>query len=321
MRPAIYDEVYGEEARRRIDDVAAMAYLDTASLTNHLEPLADVDILVSSWGAPRLDQRLLEAAPRLRAVFYGAGSLRPVVTEAFWERGIPIVSAREGIAQRVAEFALAQIYLSLKHVWHYQRTMRESHRWVARRPAPGVIGSTVGLVSLGAVGRRVAQGLAGSELSVVVHDPYAAADTLASLGARQASLEEVFATTDVVSLHTPLLSETRQLIGTALLASMKQGATLVNTARGGLIDHEALAGVLAEREDLTAVLDVTDPEPLDEDSPLFDLPNVVLTPHIAGNVGRERQALGRAIAEEVVRFSRGEPLKWLVSQESMSLLA
>lgn len=321
MPRATWDEVYDHNARQRIDEVATMGYVDPAYLKDRLEELSQAEILVSSWGCPRLDQEFLDATPQLRAVFYGAGSLRPVVTEAFWRRDIPIVSARDAIAEGVTEFTLAQIALSLKHVWYFQRAMREAGQWVARPQAPGEVGSSVGLVSLGAVGRRVAQALAPSELSLMVHDPYADPEVVAKLALRLVSLEELFASCDVVSLHTPMLPETRGLVGTDLLASMKQGATLINTARGGLIDHDALAAVLTAREDLTALLDVTDPEPLPQDSPLLDRPNVFLTPHIAGNVGWQRHALGRGIADEVVRFSQGEPLRWVVREAGFARLA
>lgn len=317
----VWDEVYGPDARHQIEEVATMAFVEPADLENHLEELGQAEILVSSWGCPRLDQRLLDAAPRLRAVFYGAGSIRPVVTEEFWRRDIPIVSARDGLAERVADFTLAQIRLSLKHVFSYQRAMRAAHRWVARGQGHDEVGSAVGLVSLGAIGRRVAKGLAEPNLVVMAYDPYADSDLLAKLPVRPASLKEVFAGCDVVSLHTPMLPETRGLVGADLLASMRPWATLINTARGGLIDEHALVAVLAEREDLTALLDVTDPEPPREDSPLFDLPNILLTPHIAGNVGWQRHELGRGIAAEVVRFSRGEPLQWAVRQEASALLA
>lgn len=122
---------------------------------------------------------------------------------------------------------------------------------------------------------------------------------------------------DVLSLHPALLPETAGMVGTTLLASMKEGATRINTSRGGAIEHEALVTVLANRSDLTAVLDVTDPEPPPGPA-LYTLPNVVMTPHIAGNLFTERRALGRGTADEVERFANGQALRWTVRPSSLT---
>jgi phosphoglycerate dehydrogenase-like enzyme len=135
------------------------------------------------------------------------------------------------------------------------------------------------------------------------------------LGVRPATLDEVFATADVVSVHTPLLRETTGMIGRRHLASMKPGATFINTARGGVIVEPELIAVAREREDLQFVLDVTAPEPPLATSPLFDLPNVMLTPHIAGSVGPECRRLGQYMAEELERYVAGVPMKWAVTRE------
>jgi phosphoglycerate dehydrogenase-like enzyme len=131
-------------------------------------------------------------------------------------------------------------------------------------------------------------------------------------------LEELFSSCDVVSLHAPLLPETTGIVGHSLLALLRPGATIINTSRGGIIDQAALVDVLERRPDLTAVLDVVEPEPLPSGSRLFDLPNVVMTPHIAGNIARERRALGRAMAEEVKRLASGEALQWVVDASSLA---
>lgn len=320
MREDVFGDVYGPEERQAIERyvTAGPDPLDEATLRAHPEYLADVDVLLASWGCPRLDAELLGHAPRLRAVFYAAGSVRGVVTPAVWERDIAVVSAKQGIAERVAEFAASVILLSLKHFWRYQQAIRAERAWVRRWPVPGTVGSTVGLVSLGSVGRLVARRLADSELNVVAYDPYASQETAAREGCALVGLGELFAISDVISLHAPLLPETTGMVDAGLLATMKEGATIINTSRGGVIDHDALVTLLASRPDLTAVLDVTDPEPPPPGSALYSLPNVVMTPHIAGNLSRERRALGRGVAREVERFARGEALQWAVQPSSLA---
>lgn len=320
MREDVFCDVYGPEERRAIERyvTADPRPLDEAALRAHPGYLEDVDVLLASWGCPRLDAGLLGHAPRLRAVFYAAGSVQSVVTPAVWERDIAVVSAKQGIAERVAEFAASVIFLSLKHFWRYQQAIRAEQAWVQRWPVPGTVGSTVGLVSLGSVGHMVARRLADGELNVVAYDPYASRETARRAACALVDLEELFATSDVISLHAPLLPETTGMIGAGLLAAMKKGATIINTSRGGVLDHDALVTLLASRPDLTAVLDVTDPEPPPPGSALYSLPNVVMTPHIAGNLSRERRALGRGVACEVERFARGEALQWAVRPNSLA---
>jgi phosphoglycerate dehydrogenase-like enzyme len=320
MRDDVFDEVYDFDSRRLIERYVRIEapQLDADALRKHPEVLEHVDILLASWGCPPVDEDLLSYAPDLRAVFYAAGSVRTVISTAAWERKLTVVTGKDVIAERVAEFAASIIYLSLKHFWYYERCAWQDRTWVQRRLVPGTVGSRVGLVSVGSVGKHLIAHLSRSALEVVAYDPYIERECFVRMGScTPVSLEEVFSTSDVVSLHAPLNSETEHMVGHDLLGSMKHGATLVNTARGGLIDPEAMTAVLKARRDLTAVLDVTEPEPLPQGSELFSLANVIITPHIAGNVSSERRAIGHAIAEEVQRFALGQPLHLAVTPDRL----
>ncbi|MFI9553123.1 hydroxyacid dehydrogenase [Nonomuraea endophytica] len=310
LDPQVFPDVYAP-VLDRIRAQADIVYGPAA----HPAP-TQADVLCTSWGAPVLDRALLEALPRLKLVLYAAGSVRKIVTPEFWDRGIPLVSAYTANAVPVADFTYAQIVYALKGGWRYVLNARATRSPLPRTPQPGLYGSRVGLVSLGAIGRLVADRLRALRLEVVAYDPSADYE-----GVRMAGLDEVFATSDVVSVHTPLLPETRGLVGRSLLASMKQGATLLNTARGAVLDQIALLEVLAERPDLFAVLDVTDPEPPEPGSPLFTLPNVVVTPHIAGSLGAERGLLGELVAAELERFATGQPLRHALTREAAARLA
>lgn len=283
--------------------------------------LGEVEFLFMGWGSPRLDTALLNALPRLRAVFYGAGSIRSIVTDEFWARGLPICSAYAANAIPVAEYAHAAILLSLKQVWYYERTAQRTRRWPKFIHTAGAYRSTVGLVSLGAIGRLVAERLRTSDLEVVAYDPYVKPELAQALGVRMVSLEELFQISDVVSLHTPALKETEGMITGALLRHMKEHATLLNTARGALIREDELIATLKARTDLTAVLDITYPEPAAEGSPLYELPNVVLTPHIAGSMGNECKRMGSFMSEEVARLLAGQPLRWQVTRAQFERMA
>ncbi|APE19602.1 hydroxyacid dehydrogenase [Streptomyces venezuelae] len=270
--------------------------------------LDGVDVLLTGWGAPVLDAALLAHAPRLRAVMVAAGSVRHLTTPEFWARDIPIVSAARANAVPVAEFSLAQILLGLKQVHRLGREVTAGRRFPHDPRVPGGYGSRVGLFGLGEIGRLVAEHLRHFDVEVLACDPVVDPVTAAGLGVRLTGIEELFEACHVVSVHAPLLPETERLVGRRLMALLPEGATLINTARGAVLDEPEVIAVLRDRPDLTAVLDVTWPEPPDPGSPLFTLPNVLLTPHLAGALGGERARLGELVRDELRRFVRGEPL-------------
>lgn len=283
--------------------------------------LAEVEVLLTGWGAPVLDHAFLAAAPQLRGVFHAAGSIRAMVTEDFWAAGIPIVSAAAANATPVAEFTLAQILLGLKGAYRLSRDIRRTGAYPDQPVVTGAFGSTVGLLSLGAIGRRVADLLAQHEVIVIAHDPFATAQDAAGLSVELVGIEELFQRSVVLSIHTPLLPETTGLVDGRLCRMLPTGATVINTARGAVFNETELIDVLRQRDDLTAVLDVTWPEPPLPGSALYTVDNVVLTPHIAGALGNECARLGTLVADEVRRFVLGEPLQHVVTQESNALRA
>jgi phosphoglycerate dehydrogenase-like enzyme len=320
-----FENVFGPE---ELGDIAKLIDIDNVSLSKaeirgNPALLREVEIIISSWGLPVLDENFLETAPQLRAIFYAAGSVRPFTTPAFWKRNIAITSAYAANAVPVSEYTLGVILLSLKRFWSFTQSVKnETDPWADHnRAVPGSYQSMVGLVSCGMIGRRVIQLLKPFDVKCVAYDPFITKDEAAAMGVELCSLEELFQRSDVVSLHTPLMAETRGLITGKLIASMKSGATLINTSRGGLIDHTEMAAVLARRNDLTAVLDVFDPEPPMPGAPLIQLPNVIVTPHIAGSLGRECRRLGRCMVEELERYLSGKSLRWQITQEAAARLA
>jgi phosphoglycerate dehydrogenase-like enzyme len=258
----------------------------------------------------------LDCAPKLKAIFYAAGAIGSWVTDAVWDRNILVTTASVANAQPVAEYTLACILFSLKHGWKLMRQTRAERWFPPRDAAPGNYGSTVGLASLGLIGRNLLKLLRPFDLNVLVYDPFVTALQALELGVEKVSLEELFRRGDVVSIHTPSLPETQGMITGAHLAGMKHGATFINTARGELVREQEMIEVLKNRPDLQAVLDVSEPEPPAADSPLYTLDNVVMTPHIAGSAGNECRRLGRYMVDELNRYVAGEPLKYVVTPEA-----
>lgn len=316
-------DVYPAGVLADIDRIADLArpFLTAQELADQPDALRDTEVLLTGWGAPVIDAALLERAPRLRAVLHAAGSVKHIVTDAAWERGVVVVSAASANAEPVAAMTAAQILLAARGVQASRRVYRVERSLAASRVASGARGTVVGLVALGEIGRRVAERLRGTGVRMLAADPFASAETAAELGVELVPLEELFSDSDVVSLHAPLLPSTTGMIGAALLERMPQGATLINTARGGLIDEPALIEVLSRRGDLTALLDVTATEPPASDSPLWALENVELTPHVAGSMGADRAGMGQLVCDELERLIEGGPLRHEITREVLARTA
>jgi phosphoglycerate dehydrogenase-like enzyme len=312
-----------------LDELRALAPVAIAPTPDDLlagdtrELLAQVQVLVTGWGSDLVDAEVLAAAPRLRAVVHTAGSVRPVVKREVYARGVVVSSQAWANALPVAEYTLAMILLSAKGV------LRARDRYWAVRghvdvhevlEGLGTYRTQVGIVGASTIGRRVIELIAPFDLTVALYDPTLRADDAAALGATRMSLDELMRTSRVVSLHAPWLPSTEGMIGAAELAALPDGATFINTARGALVDEPALVRELQSGR-IDAVLDVTWPEPPSSDSPLWTLPNVVLTPHVAGSAGNELERMGASAVREVARVVRGEPLHHAVDADAYDRLA
>lgn len=323
MNKESFGEVYPSNIKNEIEKLADVYIIPQTreSINQNLSLLQDAEVIFSGWGGPKLDERFLEAAPNLKALFYAAGSLKGVVTDFCWERNIIVSSAYAANAVPVAEYTLSQILFSLKHGWHYALANQTKYADKSVRPIPGAFGSTVGIISLGMVGRRVCELLKSFDINVIAYDPFVSKSDASGLDVELCSLEDVFRRSDVVSLHTPRLKETEGMITGHYFELMKPDATFINTARGAVVRENEMIEVLRRRTDLMAILDVTYPEPPKADSLLYSLPNVILTPHIAGSKGNECNRMGAYMLEEFKRYLSGAPLQWQVTRRNFSILA
>lgn len=284
------------------------------------EALSRAEFLVTGWNCPRVDEPVLDLLPNLRLIAHSAGSVKHHLARAVWRRGITVSSAAEANAEPVAEYTRAVILLAGKRA--FARAARYAVDGSAQSHAPdcGYIGRTVGIVGASRIGRRVIELLRGYDMELLVSDPFLDEAAAAALGARKVEPDELCRRSDVVSVHAPELAETRHLIDDRRLGLMRDGAVLVNTARGSLIDTEALVEhCRAGRID--AILDVTEPEPLPPGHPLLLLPNVWVTPHLAGAEGTEIALLGEFAVTETRRFFAGEPLRGKVSEADLPRVA
>ncbi|AQS65067.1 Hydroxypyruvate reductase [Rhizobium rhizogenes] len=304
-----------------IIDISRICDFHNPSVKDQLER---TDILLTGWGCPDIGARELALMPRLKLISHAAGTVKYFLSQAVFERGITVCSAAEANAQPVAEFTQAMILLAGKRVFSFRRLYgndrgRENVDRLQSQ-AIGNLGRTVGVVGASRIGRRVINLLKPFDLDIILFDPFLSAAEAERLGVRLVALDALMAISDVISLHAPSLPQTRHMIGAEALARMKDGATLINTARGALVDEEALLAELKTGR-IEAVIDVTDPEVPPPDSAFYSLPNVFLTPHIAGAVGLERARLGDMAIAEIERFCQGAALEQQVRPEHLELIA
>ena len=309
--------IYGPDEQR---DIAAQVELVAPRLDATTYPtwrgrLDEVEAVFSGWGMAKMDDAFFEVFPNLKVLFYGAGAVSGFITEQVWERGVQIANANVANGVSVAEYASAQILLCLKQTWQHAALVKQLRSFKsARLPVAGAYGSTVGIISLGAIGRMVAERIRRLDVKLIAYDPFMKPEDARALGVELCSLDDVFSRSDVITCHTPWLKETEGLLTGALFQRMKPHASFINTARGAVVKETELVEVLHERPDLFAILDVTYPEPPPPDSALYDLPNVLLTPHIAGSMDHECWRMGRMMVDELGRWLRGEPLQHPVSR-------
>lgn len=300
-----------------IDDPAPLRVLDDRRAKNLL---AQTDILVTGWGCPPIMSGVLADAPRLKLIAHAAGSVRGLVSAAVFERGIIVTNAADANAIPVAEFTLAAILLANKQVLAEARRYRGERRalnvYTDTKTSAGNYGKIVGIIGASRIGRRVIELLRPYDFEVLLSDPFVDAAEAVVLGVELCGIDELLRRGDVVSLHAPSLPATRHMIDARALTLLRDGAVFINTARGALVDQEALILELQSGR-ISAALDVTEPDVLPPDSPLFELDNVLLTPHIAGAIGTERHRFGRLIVDEIERFLTGARLRHAIDPKTL----
>ncbi|QDZ13263.1 hydroxyacid dehydrogenase [Devosia ginsengisoli] len=319
--------VFDEEALARLAqtcDIVRAVPLEEFSSAEARAVLDEIDILVTGWGCPMVTAEVVKAAPNLKLIAHAAGTVKFTLDPVVYDAGIRVTHAADANAVPVAEFTLAAIIFANKRVFElrdrYRADPGRRSSYALMDEPIGNYHRTVGLVGASRIGRKVARMLQAFDFTVLLSDPFVKPDDPVLDGAELVDLDTLMARSDVVSIHAPSLPTTRAMIGAGQLGLMKDGAAFINTARGALIDEAALIAELQSGR-IHAVIDVTDPEIPERGSPLYDLPNVFLTPHVAGAVGTERLRLGQMAIEEIERFVAGAPLEFEIEPALLERLA
>lgn len=305
----VRDSFFSEEQRVRLERLGCVEWNANAEQYGEeelAEKLRGVDICISGWGNTPFHEKTLKYADKLKLIAHIGGSVRPMVGDAAFERGIRVCSGNRVFAESVAEGVLAYMLCSLRRIWEYEARMAAGE-WPSLIGTRGLLGRSVGLVGYGMIAEYLVKFLKPFGCRIMVSSRHISAEELAEAGIEAAAAEEIFRTCDIISLHSSLTARTKHSIGADLLNSMKDGALLVNTARGALMDEEALVSVLKERP-VWAALDVFETEPLPMDSPLRECERVLLMPHAAGPTADRRYVVTSHVLDDIGRFLNGEPL-------------
>lgn len=314
-------DVFGQGRRQQIEALTKLypVVVNNGNFEECITDLRDVEVIFATWGMPTFSDKQLAQLPSLKAVFYAAGNVkrfaRPLI-----KHDILLVSAWAINAIPVAEMVLSQILLACRGYFRAVRNYRNDHNQGKSFQRVGVNGETIGVIGMGWIGRRLTEHLHQFGFHVLANDPYLSIEQAAELGVEKVSLAELFKRSYIVSNHIPDLPSTKNVLNGILFETMRDGATFINTGRGAQVVETDLIRVMQQRTDLTALLDVTDPEPPTPQSELWTLPNVIISPHIGGTAGDEVVRLADCVIDEFIAWDAGKPLQYQVTREILETM-
>ena len=298
-----------EVVRQAAPPELVLHFADSYDAPEQLALSAQADILLPGFAAVTAD--MLARSPRVRMIHKWGIGIDAIDLDAVRRHGVALAITTGANAGPVAELAIALMLAVYRRIPYVNRAMREG-RWPTpemRETCYQITGKTVGLMGFGHIGRMLARRLRGFDAQVIYFDTRPAdAGTEQELQARYVPMDELLARSDILSLHAPLVPQTAHLINARTIAAMKDGAVLINTARGALIDEAALIEALRTGVIAGAGLDVQEVEPLDDSSPLFTMDNVIITPHMGWRGLETRRRLVAMVGDNFRAFSEGHPI-------------
>lgn len=323
LQRGLREELFSEAAMEKLGQLGEVVCNQTDGTDEDTvrELLKGADIAISSWGTPRLTGELLKEAADLKLVAHAAGSVKGVVSDELYDRGIRVISSACVLSRGVSEMALGLAIAAAKNVFAYNAAIHAGEWPQNKKAVTELFDINVGVVGCGFAGAHLVELLQAYGVHVLVYDPGLSEAQIHAMGARKVELREVFEQSDILSLHAPSIDATWHMVNEETLGWMKQNAILINTARGSLIDEAALAKVMKSGKLKYACLDVTDPEPPAPDNPLFELSNCIFTPHVAGLANNGKRKIGVHVCQEIERFENGEALVTEVTSDMLATIA
>ena len=321
---AIYFGENHDNIQRVYEEYMPKPIYNKDELLSKPEKFRDTQYIFSTWGMPKMtEEEIRTCLPSLKAVFYAAGSVQ-FFARPFLNCGVKIFSAWAANAVPVAEYTTAQIVLANAGFFRTAPIASSGQYEIARTEFahyPGNYSVRVGIIGAGMVGKMVIKRLKHYDLEVVTFDPFLSDEIAADLQVTKVSLQELFSTCQIVTNHLADNDQTKNILNGQLFSQMLPYATFLNTGRGAQVVEKDLITVLKARPDLTAILDVTDPEPPVPNSELHRLPNCILTPHIAGSSGNEVRRMAKYMMEEYNLFIADKPCRYEVTESMLTRMA
>ena len=316
-------KLFSEKSLKRLEALGELVIHDNDDLSDESvkKTIAGADVAITSWGNTTLNEDILNACPNLKLVVHAAGTVKPIVSDPMWERGIRITGSTEPLGIGVAECALGFAISASKNFYNVNEDIHNGG-WNERRGAcVELYDITVGVISAGFVGRHFIKLMNNFDVDILVYDPYLSDEKAAAMGAKKAELKDLLNQSDIVSIHAPSIPATNNMFNAETLKWMKKDAVLINTARGSIIDEKALYEHMLAGNLKYACLDVFNPEPPLVDNPLRTLKNVILTPHLAGLANNGLRRIGAHSVDEIERFLKDEPMHCEVRKEMLATMA
>lgn len=279
--------------------------------------LKDVDgVIVRS--ATKITAELMDAAKNLKVIGRAGVGVDNIDVKAATARGIVVMNAPDGNTITTAEHTIALLVAMARNVPQAHAKLQQGEWDKKAHVGVELNGKTLGVIGLGRIGKHVARIAKGFGMKVVAYDPFTSAEQAKELGIETASLDDVFAAADFLTIHTPVTDDTRGLIGTEAFAKMKRGVRLVNCARGGLVDEDALLKAIDEGKVAAAALDVFATEPLPPDSPLLGNPKIITTPHLGASTTEAQEGVALTVAEQMRDYLTKGELRGAVNAPSLA---
>jgi phosphoglycerate dehydrogenase-like enzyme len=321
MTPNIIDATDMARLRAQFDVDPEMPEEITADVARRM--MKNASGCITGWGTNSVPEDAVTGASGLKIIAHSAGSVKGLVPLVAWKRGVVVTTAAESIAIGVAEFTLGLMITAMKRVYDFRVDLARGgfEASAIKARITEFYRATIGVIGAGFVGQHTLRLLRNMPCTNLLYDPFVSEAKAKEMGAVKVTLEDLMRRSDVVTLHAPSIPETRHMIDARMLGLMRDGAILVNTARGAIIDEKAMIAEL-QKGRIFACLDVTDPEPAAADNPLRTLPNVVLTPHVAGAAANNRFRQGTYAVDELERvLLRREPPRFGISEEALARMA
>ena len=322
MNAGTRNMVFNEKCLNRLAQSGEVVINDGGTDFDSVKPLIEsADAIVTSWGNSPIDEKALELCPNLKILLHAAGSVKPVVSDALWGKGVRVTSCAGVLSMGVSETALGFTIAASKNFFNLNDSLHEGNWAEGKENIRELYDLTVGVIGAGWAGRHYIELMQAFDVDILLYDPFVSEEKAESMGVKKASLEDVLRNSDIISIHAPEIPSTRHMFNAETLAMMKKDAVLINTARGSIIDEKALYEHMKAGNLRYACIDVFDPEPPLAENPLRTLKNVIMTPHLAGLANNGKLRIGAHVVEELLKFISGERLECEITRDMLARMA